>query len=217
MRKFVLLTGAVLTVLAVAASTALAARGGPSVRGNAVQAQQVCTGTLASGTYHKLVVPAGAICDGTDAEINVRGGVRVGEGATFILGFEGGSDTGTIHGGVRADAPASLQVHFAHITGGVRMLGGNGFFSTVEDNVIRGGARIIGYSGFWLGFIRNTVYGTVKLNDNQMDDPDANEYVTNTIHGNLNCAGNSPAPQVGDSEGSPNQVTGRKTGQCAGL
>ena len=97
------------------------------------------------------------------------------------------------------------------------MRGGNGFFSTVEDNVIRGGARIIGYSGFWLGFIRNTVYGTVKLNDNQMDDPDANEYVTNTIHGSLNCDGNAPAPQVGDSEGSPNQVTGRKTGQCAGL
>ena len=216
MRKFVLVTVAVLTVLAVAASTALAARGGPSVRGG-VQGQQACTGTLASGTYHKLVVPAGATCDGTNAEITVRGGVRVGEGATFILGFEGGSDTGTIHGGVRADAPASLQVHFAHITGGVRMLGGNGFFSTVEDNVIRGGARITGYSGFWLGFIRNTVHGTVKLNDNHMDDPDANEYVTNTIHGNLNCAGNSPAPQVGDSEGSPNQVTGRKTGQCAGL
>jgi hypothetical protein len=217
MRKFVLLTVAVLTVLAVAASTALAGRGGPSVRGNAVQGQQACTGTLASGTYHKLVVPAGATCDGTNAEITVRGGVRVGEGATFILGEDHGPPTGTIRGGVRANAPASLQLHTAHISGGVTMRGGNGFFSTVEDNVIRGGARIIGYSGFWLGFIRNTVHGTVNLNDNHMDDPDANEYVTNTIHGNLNCAGNSPAPQVGDSEGSPNQVTGRKTGQCAGL
>jgi hypothetical protein len=41
--------------------------------------------------------------------------------------------------------------------------------------------------------------------------------VTNTIHGSLNCQGNSPAPQVGDSEGGPNQVTGQKTGQCAGV
>ena len=97
------------------------------------------------------------------------------------------------------------------------MLGGNGFFSTVEDNVIRGGARIIGYSGFSLGFIRNTVYGTVKLNDNQMDDPDANEYVTNTIHGSLSCFGNSPAPQVGDSQGDLNHVTGAKKGQCASV
>ena len=200
MRKFVLLTVAVLTVLAVAASTALAARGGPSVRGNAVQGQQACTGTLASGTYHKLVVPAGATCDGTDAVINVRGGVRVGEGATFVLGFEGSSDTGTIHGGVRADAPGvaagPLRAHHGRRADARRQR----VLLTVEDNVIRGGARIIGYSGFWLGFIRNTVYGTVKLNDNQMDDPDANEYVTNTIHGSLNCDGNAPPPQVGDWE-----------------
>ena len=79
----------------------------------------------------------------------MRGGVRVGEGATFILGSEEGADTGTIRGGIRANAPASLQVHFAHINGGVRMLGGNGEFSTVEDNVIHGGATINGYSGFW--------------------------------------------------------------------
>ena len=177
-----------------------------------------CTGTLASGTYHKLVVPAGAECDGTEAKIDVRGGVRVHEGGTFILGSEElGADTGKIRGGLRAKAPASLQVHFAHIKGGLRMRGGNGFFSTVEDNVIRGGATINGYSGFWLGFIRNKVRGTVKLSNNAMDDPDANEYVTNTIKGNLVCHNNSPAPHVGDSEGEPNVVSGRKVDQCAGL
>jgi hypothetical protein len=174
-----------------------------------------CTGTLASGEYHKLVVPAGATCDGTAAEIDVRGGVSVGEGATFILGFEGGPDTGTIRGGIRANQPASLQVHFADIGGGVRMNGGNGFFSTVEDSVIHGGATIDGYSGFWLGFIRNSVHGTVNLSNNQMDDPDANEFVTNTIKGSLVCHNNSPAPQVGDSGGLPNVVSGQKVDQCA--
>jgi hypothetical protein len=43
----------------------------------------------------------------------------------------------------------------------------------------------------------------VNLNDNTLADPDGNEYVTNTINGSFNCAGNSPAPQVGDSEGAP--------------
>jgi hypothetical protein len=57
----------------------------------------------------------------------------------------------------------------------------------------------------------------VRLNDNVLEDPDANEYVTNTIHGTLRCEGNSPKPQIGDSGGSPNQVTGPKTGQCEGL
>ena len=106
MRKLVLVTVAVFTVLAVAASTVLAARGGPGVHSNAGQGQQACTGTLASGEYHKLVVPAGATCDGTTAEIDVRGGVRVGEGATFILGEDHGPPTGTIRGGVQANAPA---------------------------------------------------------------------------------------------------------------
>ena len=177
-----------------------------------------CTGTLASGAYHKVVVPDGATCDGTAARVSVRGGIRVGEGSTFVLGSEElGADTGTIRGGIVAKASASLQVHFAHVSGGVRMYGGNGFFSTVEDSIIRGGARITGYSGFWLGFIRNTVHGSVKLSNNIMDDPDANEYVTNTIKGNLVCHGNSPAPHVGDSEGLPNVVSGRKVDQCARL
>jgi hypothetical protein len=180
-----------------------------------------CTGTLASGTYHRLVVPSGATCDGTEARIDVRGGVRVGEGASFILGAdpgEGGlTDTGTIRGGVRATDPSSLQLHFAHVSGGVRMRGGNGFFSTVEDNVIHGGATINGYSGFWLGFIRNTVHGTVTLSNNHLGDPDANEYVTNRVRGSLVCHNDSPAPQIGDSEGDPNVVSGRKVGQCAGL
>jgi hypothetical protein len=194
-------------------TTALAA--GLSTAG--ASAGSTCTGTLASGSYHNLVVPAGATCDGTDAQIDVRGGVRVGEGATFVLGSEEGGGTGTIRGGIQANEVASLQVHFAHINGGVRMLGGNGFFSTVEDNVIHGGATIDGYSGFWLGFIRNTVHGTVRLSNNVMDDPDANEFVTNTIKGSLVCHGNSPAPQIGDSEGLPNVVTGQKVDQCSGL
>ena len=88
---------------------------------------------------------------------------------------------------------------------------------SVEDNVIRGGATINGYSGFWLGFIRNQVRGNVRLSNNIMDDPDANEYVTNRIRGNLVCHNNSPAPHVGDSEGQRNIVSGRKVDQCAGL
>lgn len=207
MRKL-LLSASILSAAAVVAGFSAAASAG---------AAYSCTGTLASGTYHKIVVPAGETCDGTEASIVVRGGVYVGPGATFVLGFEEGGPTGTISGGVVADAPSSVQLHFARVDGGVSIQGGNGFFSTVEDNVIHGGATINGYTGFWLGFIRNTVYGPVTLSNNIMDDPDANEFVTNTIHGNLVCFGNVPAPQVGDSGGLPNVVTGQKIGQCAEL
>jgi hypothetical protein len=208
MHKVSLVTaGAFALVLLLGASAAQAAA--PPTR---------CTGTLASGGYARIVVPAGATCDGTNAKIWVRDGVRVQQGATFILGEEGGAGTGVIRHKLYANAPASVQVHLAHIWGGVRMYGGNGFFSTIEDNTIRGGAVTInGYSGFWFGFIRNDVRGNVRLNNLQMKDPDANEVVTNRIVGNLICHGDSPAPQVGDSQGKPNVVTGLKLDQCAGL
>jgi len=178
-----------------------------------------CHGTLASGSYDRLVVPAGAHCNGTSANIRVSDGVRVKQGATFILGHENGPNTGIIRNGVHANAPASLQLHFARVYNGVRMYGGggNGEFSTIEDNVIRGGVTQTGYEAFWLGFIRNRVIGTVRLTDNVMGDPDANEYVTNRIQGNLICHGDSPAPQIGDSEGQRNVVTGSKIGQCRGV
>jgi hypothetical protein len=191
----------------------------------AASGRTMCAGTLAPGTYGSVVVPAGAVCL-SEGPIRIRAGLRVGAGATFVLGSEeSGWTTGTIGGGVRATDPASVQIHFATINGGIRIHGGSGPFgppfdvtwNAIEDNVIHGGATISGYDGFWFGFIRNHVRGTVRLTDNVLPDPDGNEYVTNTIHGSLKCSGNEPAPQVGDSEGLPNVVTGRKMGQCADL
>ena len=203
----VALSGSLATAVAIIALGASSAAAAPKAF--------ACTGTLGSGSYKKITVPAGATCDGTNATISVRGGVTVGAGATFILGSEGGTGGGKISGGVAANDPASVQLHFARVNGGVMITGGNGFFSTVEDNVINGGATIDGYTGFWLGFIRNTVHGSVNLSNNTLGDPDANEFVTNTIRGNLVCHNNVPAPHVGDSGGSPNNVSGRKVDQCA--
>ena len=119
----------------------------------------------------------------------------------------------------------SVQIHFSTINGGVYISGGSGPFggpfevtwNTLEDNVINGSVWMTGYNGFWEGFFRNNVHGSVNYNDNTLIDPDGNEVQSNTIHGNLNCSGNDPAPQQGDSEGSPNVVTGQKTGQCIGV
>jgi hypothetical protein len=192
---------------------------------SAASSSTTCTGDLAPGTYHRVVVPAGAVCL-SGGPVTIRGGLYIESGATFVLGSEEHPvDTGTISGGVHARNAASVQIHFTTINGGVDVHGGSGPFggpfeitwNAIEDNRINGGATVEGYDGFWFGFIRNHVNGSVNLNNNVLTDPDANEYVTNTIHGSLNCTGNSPAPQVGDSEGLPNQVTGVKTGQCVGL
>ena len=212
----VIRAGLAVTVLA----TALTALTGTAVASSTTS----CTGTLSAGTYGRVVVPAGAVCL-SDGPVTVRGGVYIQAGATFVLGSEESTNTGTISGGVHATDAANVQIHFATINGGVDIHGGAGpfgppfdvTFNTIEDNRINGGATIEGYDGFWMGFIRNTVNGSVNLSDNVLVDPDGNEYVTNTIHGSLNCTGNSPAPQIGDSEGEPNNVTGAKTGQCAAV
>ena len=191
-----------------------------------------CTSTLAAGTYRTVVVPEGAVCIIEEGPITIRGGLFVEASATFILGSEEHMvHTGTISGGVHAADAGSVQVHFSTINGGIDIQGGAGPFggpfdfgggfaptwTTIEDSVINGSVAIAGYDGFWAGFIRNTVNGSVNYDNNVVLDPDGNEVVTNTIHGNLNCSGNDPAPQVGDSEGSSNAVTGQKTGQCTGV
>ena len=185
-----------------------------------------CTGTLAPGIYKSVVVPDGAACIISSGPLTILGGLTVGAGATFVFGSEDTPDvTSVIAGGVDATNAANVQIHFSTIMGGIDIHGGAGPFggpfditwNTIEDSLINGRVTIEGYNGFWMGFIRNTVNGSVNLNDNTLVDPDGNEYVTNTINGSFNCAGNSPAPQVGDSEGMPNHVNGRATGQCAGL
>jgi hypothetical protein len=184
-----------------------------------------CTEQLAAGSYGRVAVPEGAVCL-SEGPVTIHGGLYIAAGATFVLGSEESpAKTGTITGGVHATNPASVQIHFATIDGGIDIHGGAGpfggpfevTFNAIEDNQINGSVTVEGYNGFWFGFIRNHVNGSVKMNDNVLEDPDANEYVTNTIHGSLQCEGNSPKPQQGDSEGSQNQVTGAETGQCAGL
>ena len=209
----------------VAAALAGAVLVGLPASADAAPKTTTCTDVLAPGTYHKVVVPEGASCL-SEGPVTIRGGLYIKSAATLVLGSEENAvDTGTISGGVHATNPASVQIHFTTINGGIEVRGGSGPFggpfditwNAIEDNHINGGATVVGYNGFWFGFIRNHVNGTVNLNNNVLQDPDGNEYVTNTIHGSLRCTGNSPAPQVGDSEGSPNQVTGAKTGQCAAL
>lgn len=187
--------------------------------------ETTCNGTLAPGTYQRVVVPEGGMCL-SDGPVTIRGGLFVQEGATLVFGSEEQPvHTATIDGGVHATNAMNVQIHFSTINGGIDIQGGSGPFggpfevtwNTIEDSTINGGYTEAGYNGFWNGFIRNTVQGSVDLIGNTVADPDGNEVVTNTIHGDLNCAGNDPAPQVGDSEGSPNNVTGVATGQCAGL
>lgn len=162
------------------------------------------------------------------------GNVLVGERGVLGLGCSPAADCSftthdRIYKSLIATNAASVIVHSATI-GNVSVQGGEGLpgcelnpmiqspdYLTFEDTNISGNASITGYASCWLGFIRNSVGGSVSLTGNTLDDPDAMEVVSNFIVGNLACFGNVPAPQVGDSFGGPNTVRGAKLGQCSGL
>jgi len=60
-----------------------------------------------------------------EGPVTIRGGVSVGEGATFVFGSEDTPEvTATISGGVRSSNAMSVQVHFSTINGGVDLEGG---------------------------------------------------------------------------------------------
>ncbi len=135
-----------------------------------------------------------------------------------------------VGGNLTADGALAVLAHHDTIGRNVVLSGGGGglncdpqdalfgspAYATYEDNSIGGNAVITGWQSCWLGFIRNTVGRNVNFQGNSTFDPDGNEIVTNTIGGSLNCSGNDPAPQVGDSEGSLNTAA-RATGQCVGI
>jgi hypothetical protein len=172
----------------------------------------------------------------------VGGNMTVGDHAILALGClpesfpcfnsSGGSTHHRIAGDLIGSSALMMLIHGNWIGGQAVQTGGGGgrtcrnfplgpdgppAYSTWEDNTLRRNVSILGVHTCWMGFIRNTVGQSVYYSDNILADPDGNEIVTNTIGGNLTCYRNAPPPQVGDSEGSPNIVGGRATGQCAGL
>lgn len=147
-------------------------------------------------------------------------------------------NTFTVNGNLTATNASAVIVHNGAITQNATVSGGGGgtacnfgsgplmgnpFYDDFEDNAIGGNLTIQGVSTCWIGVFRDTVARNVTFNNNVDPNstaftppfpPDGNEIATNTIDGNLNCSGNNPTPQFGDSGGSPNIVLGRANGQC---
>ncbi len=186
-----------------------------------------------------FLVASGALDNAMDhpdcnRTMSVSGGVRVGAKGVLILGDGPGSGcvvntATTVNGGIDATGALDLIVHGVTVNGGVTSIGGGDnlpcdfsglpTYSTIEDSHVNGGVTVSGYRACWLGFARNHISGGATLTDNKLDDPDAMEILANAIHGRLACSGNSPTPtNIADGVTSePNTVTGKESGQCAGL
>jgi hypothetical protein len=179
------------------------------------------------------------------SELTVGKNLSVNENAVLVLGCEPqaficfndpNQEVGTlstndrIGGSLVARNALAVLVHHSKVGlniaqtgggGGVNCSGQNALFgspayATYEDVSVGGTVWITGWQSCWLGFFRNQVGGSVNFNNNVTADPDGNEVATNEIRGSLNCTGNSPDPQIGDSGGALNHAA-RGTGQCEKL
>ena len=140
-----------------------------------------------------------------------------------------------VDGNLVSNDPLGTVVHNSTIRGNVIQNGGgagtgcnnvgifNKYFGLPEwsdyaSNTIGGNFVVNGLDTCWNGSMRNIVRGNMVVTNNTggvfFGAADATEFATNTVYGNLNCSGNNPAVQLGDSDGSPNQVAGNATGEC---
>ena len=186
--------------------------------------------------YGSLTLAPGACLDAfTLGTVHVTGTLLAQRDSILALGCTPGSigpgppcngetTSDTVGGGIVGNHPYTMYLDGDTIWGGINDEGaGPGPVLSpyvnfpIKDNVIYGNVLLDRWKGAWFGFIRNRTYGSVTITNNAGADPDADEVVSNTISGNLMCLNNYPAPQFGDSGGTPDIVGGLNIGQCAGL
>jgi hypothetical protein len=142
-----------------------------------------------------------------------------------------------IGGSLTSTEALGTIVHDGTIAGNVSETGGGGgltcdpqgafaafgapVYSDYEDSSVGGWLSIGGLTSCWLGVARVQVGQSATFTNNQLADPDAIEINSNTIEGNLSCAGNSMTWDSADATENlfprvwqPNTVHGTRSGQC---
>ncbi len=135
-----------------------------------------------------------------------------------------------IDGNLTATDPLGVVLHNVTVRGNVTERGGGaglgcapagiftkyqGFpeYSDYEETTIGGNFAVTGLATCWFGVHRDSVGGNVTDSDNTSG-KDSMELDTSVVLGNQSCANDSPAIELGDGNGQPDQVGGNATGEC---
>jgi hypothetical protein len=188
------------------------------------------------------------------SSLTVTGTVDVGRGATMVLGCNPKSfpciddnqhkpkltSRGAISGNLKESSPLGVLVHSSRIGGSIAENGGGGglsckpagpftlfkspVYSDYEDNTVIGSISVSNLKTCWLGFARDHVVGHLTVTGNKVVDPDAIEILSNTVHKNLVCSGNTRVWDSAETSSTPgvlfprvpqpNIVDGKREGQC---
>ncbi len=160
-------------------------------------------------------VLAATECNGVFTGQTFIGGLDVGPLDTCIL------NDSVVAGGIHMtggtlEVCGSMVAGGVHVTGGASVTLGAGLDDglTCAGNAISGGVKISGVLLFGPGVASvelegNSINGAVSLDNNNVV-----EVESNIINGSLECSGNLVPVS---NNGFPNTVTGKESGQCAGL
>ena len=181
--------------------------GSLTIKGNAY----VPAGSTLTVKGNLTLAPGSCFDAFTIATVNITGSVNVGKNAILGLGCSPGAigpeppcgmttTNDVVGNGISAREAMTMYLTAVTVHGSVTSIGGGPgpTFSPyinfpIKENTITRNLDVQGWHGAWFGVIRNTIYGF------------------------LSCFGNWPAPQIGDSGGSPNTVFGKKLGQCTAV
>ena len=152
--------------------------------------------------------------------------IKVGVDSTLQIGtVQYSGFTFTVGGDVVSDGGHKIRIdgtpdNHIIISGSVQIK------NTVDGVVIHhadigGSSQFSNNSGHY-SIVFSNIGGNVQVKDNSSTSTwDLfNNFAGNTINGNLQCSGNSPAPVALNPStflSEPNSVSGNKQGQCAGL
>jgi hypothetical protein len=194
MNRIKLLPGWIaLSVLALGASSALAAPPGTDACSGGTLAPGVYDGLTVTGTCTvmgdvtingNVTVKPNAYLDAAylETKLTVNGNIDVGRNAKLGLGCSFGyhdclfnpaawEGNVVVNGNVVANQALTMFIDFTTIHGNLIANGGgdialvdpHGLVFPIKDNVIDGNVMVHGWQGAWFGIIRNTVGGNVML------------------------------------------------------
>lgn len=199
----------------------------------------VCFAVAPVGATNVSVSPGSALVSAFDgANVTVSKNVTVWSSGFLVLGCDpvsfpcldnsDGRAGFSIGQNLTGNGAAMELLHDGSVGMNVTQTGGGGaedcrtssplgppYYSTYETMTVGGNITISGVTTCWQGLFRTTAK-TVTYDNNTDGDPDGNEIAGNTFSGFLNCSGNSPTPQAGDSMGGPNSAAAGH-GQCVGI
>ncbi len=164
----------------------------------------ICTDASLAGTFHNVLVPRGATCV-LNPGVWITGDVDVKAGGSFSASWI------PIGKNLHSHEAANIVLLGVNIGGNAHIKKTTLGSTSIVSSEVAGNLEIEDQNGGIIDVSENQIMGDLKLRKNTTPLPAS--IGNNLIDGDLKCEKNDPAPVAS----SPNEVLGKKEGQCSAV